>query len=50
MDIHEIPPDKLKEWAKALGKRGGLATKEKYGTEHFKELRKLSRGRKKIGT
>ncbi len=52
MDITSIPADKLKEFASAMGKRGGEATKARYGTEHFKNMRKLSSGRKnkaKIG-
>jgi hypothetical protein len=46
MDITSIPPDKLNEFAKAMGQRGGQTTLDKYGKEHFKNIRKLSRGRK----
>ena len=28
--------------AQELGKRGGLATKKKYGKEHYRKLQKLS--------
>ena len=35
------------EAAKQLGKLGGEATKAKYGSDHFKKIRKLSSGRKK---
>ena len=47
MEIHDIPPDKLKEWAKIMGRKGGLSTLNKYGPEYFRKLRKLSRGRAK---
>ena len=50
IEVHDIPVDKLSDWAKALGRRGGLATKEMYGTAHYKEMRARSRGRAKTGT
>ncbi len=35
------PPElDIKEIAKAFGRLGGVATKKKYGNEHFKELSK----------
>lgn len=33
--------------AQSLGKLGGLATKAKYGSDYFKKIRKLSKGRTK---
>jgi len=32
----------INEIAKALGSKGGLKTKEKYGIDHFKKLAQLS--------
>lgn len=37
----------LKDIATTMGRRGGLATKAKYGSDYFKKIRKLSKGRTK---
>lgn len=44
-----------KEYLKTIAKKGGLTTKEKYGTNHFKQLskkgvkaKKEKKGRKNI--
>jgi len=45
MDIKNIPPDKLHEWAVIMGKRGGDKTVRLYGVSHFKKMRAKSKGR-----
>ncbi len=42
MDISEIPADKLKEFASAMGKRGGKSTLQKLGKDHFTRISKLA--------
>lgn len=39
--MSENTDDAIKDVAKLLGKRGGQATKEKYGTSHFSTAGKL---------
>lgn len=41
--------EKEREVFKKVGSLGGQETLKRYGTEHFKKLRKLSSGRKKNG-
>jgi hypothetical protein len=38
MDIHEIPADKLKEFASIMGKKGGLSTKTNQPQGYFKRI------------
>ena len=38
--MSKTPDMDIKEIAKAFGRLGGVATKKKYGNEHFKELSK----------
>lgn len=39
--------NKLKEYAKILGSRGGNSTKKKYGKKHFLMLNELRWGKRK---
>lgn len=38
--------DAIKEYLKEIGKKGGEATKEKYGEDYFKRIAELPRKRK----
>ena len=39
---HNIEVNQVFTTAQELGKKGGLATKKKYGKEHYQRLQKLS--------
>jgi len=41
MDIHEIPADKLSEFASVMGKMGGQKTLHKLGTDQFRRISAL---------
>lgn len=42
----EVADEMVSAMASQLGRRGGEATKAKYGSDYFKRIRKLSSGRK----
>ena len=42
----ETADEMVSAMARQMGKRGGDATKAKYGSDYFKRIRKLSSGRK----